>query len=303
MNVLAIDGGVTKTAAAIADRTGALTAKKRWATGAYKRENILNLFETIINEYKEQYDICAVGISTNGSVDDENGVVVYADDVSKEWTGVQLAQEIQKRCGLVCVVQNDGRAAVLGEGLSGAAKGCSDYFGIFLGTGTVGGYVSGGRLMHGANFGFGEVAHMVLHPDGRKCKCGQNGCVERYCSGTALYDLYNERTGRKLASGYEFFDCLRAGDKDAQRVIEQFKTDLALTAVSVVNLLDPGLIVVGGGLVDTREYWWKDFVREYQRLCSAHLRNVEIVPAKLGNDAALIGMAHMAGRLCSVRKK
>ncbi len=298
MNVLAIDGGVTKTAAAVVDANGNLTAKGRWATGVYTRENLLSLFERVIKEYRQKYDICAVGISTNGSVDDQNGIVVYADDVSKEWTGVHLAEEIEKRCGLPCAVQNDGRAAVLGEGIKGAAKGIDHYFGIFIGTGTVGGHVSDGQLMHGANYGYGEVAHMILHPQGRHCKCGQDGCVERYCSGTALYDLYNEKTGEKIASGYEFFERFHAGDEMALLVLDEFKENLATAIVSLVNLLDPRMIVIGGGLIDTREHWWDDFLARYRKLCSGHLKTVEIVPAHLGNDAALIGVAHMAYKLC-----
>ena len=164
--------------------------------------------------------------------------------------------------------------------------------GIVIGTGLGGAMVSNGAFWHGAQFGAGEIGHMILHPDGLPCYCGQKGCVERYVSGTALWSNYNREVGAdRLHSGYQFFEVLRSGDPAARKVMDAFVDDLSLVMVDISNLCNPDAFLIGGGISDTRGVWAEALERRFRERVCGCMKDTAIVYASMGNDAALLGAA------------
>jgi glucokinase len=166
---------------------------------------------------------------------------------------------------------------------------------ITLGTGIGAGIVSGGELHRGAHGFAGEPGHMVVDPDGPECVCGRRGCWERYVSGRALARLFAERSGR-TATGEEVVATARSGDPDAVATLDRVAWWFALGVANVVAILDPEIVVVGGGLVEAGEILFDPLRRAYRELVMAgDVRpDVPIVPAALGERANAIGAALLA---------
>jgi len=295
MIVAAIDTGGTKIAGAAVNEKGEILKRCRventGRTGAF----ILDAYRRILDELGREYPIGAIGIGAGGRIDERQGKVLDAVRIYSDYIGLEIKKTLEGEYHLPVAVTNDCRAAILGERWQGEAGAYQDLVGIILGTGVGGGIVCEGQLLLGDKGGMGEIGHIILHPGGRACTCGQRGCAEQYVSGTALWSLYNERTaGEHIASGYEFFERVKAGDQAAGEVLDQFVRDLAVCAVSCVNAYDPQALLFGGGLLDTSDIWWDGFVREYEICGSDHARKKKLLRAGKGNDAALLGAAWLA---------
>jgi glucokinase len=292
---VAIDTGGTKIAGAAIDEGGQVLHKVRYPNETRVGTFILGVYEKIIDEMRIRFEISSVGIGAGGHIEPIDGRVLFAVDSFKDYIGIPIGIEMRRRCGLPVIVDNDARMALYGERWKGAAQGYGDVFGIMLGTGVGGGYICGGRAVYGAGCSAGEVGHFILYPNGRLCGCGQRGCVEQYLSGTALWEIFNERAGaKKLSSGYEFFELFDDGNVIAGGVLSDFVKDLAVCAVSITNILAPEAILFGGGLMDTSERWWGDFLEGYRREKGTNISGVALLRAKMGNDAALLGAAWSA---------
>ena len=179
----------------------------------------------------------------------------------------------------------------------GSGKGFNDIVMITIGTG-LGGAVYNKKmgLLSGSNFQGAELGHLILHPNGEYCTCGQSGCAESYCSGTAIVRHYEELTRNKL-EGQEIFELVKTDD-NARKVIDRFTSDLAWFLTSLRNIFDPELIIIGGGVINSKDYWWKEVLEKFDNYC--HLsEKIEIKPAKYLNDAGVIG----AGRIAMERLK
>ena len=188
-------------------------------------------------------------------------------------------------------VENDATMATYGEWLGGAAKDADDALMVTLGTGIGGGIVMGGEVQRGAHGFAGEIGHMMVERDGTPCPCGRRGCWERYASGTALRDLAGG------VEGPEVIDRFRAGDEDSVRVVREFADWIAVGLASLVNVCDPEVIVIGGGVVESSDVVMP-LVQEFleARLYSSKSRpRPRVVPAILGERAGAIGAALMVG--------
>lgn len=119
-------------------------------------------------------------------------------------------------------------------------------------------------LLSGSNFQGAELGHIILHPDGEYCTCGQSGCAESYCSGTAIVRHYEELTRNKL-NGEEIFK-LANDDENAKKVIERFTSDLAWFLTSLRNIFDPQLIIVGGGVINSKDFWWNEVLENFKNI-------------------------------------
>ena len=252
MIAAAIDTGGTKINGAAVDEEGNILKKIRientGRTGAF----IMDAYRKILRELTEAFPIKAVGIGAGGRIDERAGKVLYAVGIYQDYIGLPMKQLLEEEFQLPTAVTNDCRAGLIGEKWKGSAAGYENVTGIILGTGVGGGVIDHHRILEGAFSGFGEIGHMILHPGGRLCTCGQRGCAEQYISGTALWQIYNERSGSaSLSSGYEFFGRVQHNDGIALEVLKEFQLDLASCAVSCANLLDPEVILIGGGLADT----------------------------------------------------
>ncbi|MBU9724733.1 ROK family protein [Diplocloster modestus] len=302
MIAAAIDTGGTKINGAAVDEEGNILKKIRientGRTGAF----IMDAYRKILRELTEAFPIKAVGIGAGGRIDERAGKVLYAVGIYQDYIGLPMKQLLEEEFQLPTAVTNDCRAGLIGEKWKGSAAGYENVTGIILGTGVGGGVIDHHRILEGAFSGFGEIGHMILHPGGRLCTCGQRGCAEQYISGTALWQIYNERSGSaSLSSGYEFFGRVQHNDGIALEVLKEFQLDLASCAVSCANLLDPEVILIGGGLADTADYWWDGFTAYCREIGNQHTQNQKLILAARGNDAALLGAARIAFDLYKTR--
>ena len=246
-----------------------------------------------------------VGIGVPGTVDRKNGTVVYANNM--QWENVPLIQEIGQYLPLPVEIANDADCAVLGEMYAGAAKGYSNVVMLTLGTGVGGGVVLDGRLFDGRLAGGSELGHMVVCAGGEQCTCGRKGCVDIYCSATGLIMTTQEHMEKHPESlmwklcggdlnkvdGRTCFDAAAQGDQAGKDAAEEYTTQLAEVVVNAVNLLQPEIICLGGGVSKQGENLLRP-IREYMdRYCfdryAKHRTEVRI--AQLGNDAGVIGAA------------
>ena len=222
-------------------------------------------------------------------------------------TDVPFRSELRARLHLPVAVDNDATCATWAEVQLGAAKGSSEAFLVTLGTGIGAGIVAGGVLQRGANGFAGEPGHMVVDPNGPQCPCGRRGCWERFASGSGLGRLAREAAeagrGRRLTElaggdvddvrGEHVTRAAIEGDAEAIAVFRTFGWWAALGIANLVNILDPEMVVVGGGLVEAGDVVMDPIRAAFADLvlAGAHRPQVQIVPAALGGDAGAIGAA------------
>lgn len=223
-----------------------------------------------------------------------------------------LAQLLGERTGLPATADNDANCHAVAEHACGGASGVDESLVVTFGTGIGAGIITGGQLLRGANGFAGEPGHMVVDPNGLPCPCGKRGCWERYASGTGLGVLArNAAHGGRLdvivatvggdpesVRGEDVTVGARAGDRGALAVLGELAQWMALGLANLANLLDPGVIVFGGGLVEAADLLLPEVRRRFADLVMAADRRpeVSIVPARLGERAGAIGAALEAAR-------
>lgn len=295
MNVIAIDSGGTKIVGSVVDHEGNILAQKRHENTGQSGDFFVDTYRRIIGEYKEAFDAKAAAIGCNGRIDIKNGIVLDCAKKYPNWINRPIKAELEAQFGLPVHVDNDCRMGIEGEIWLGAAKGYRSVVGLMIGTGIGGGVAFDGDFVYGACYGAGEIGHTILHPGGRLCNCGQRGCAEMYVSGTALWKGYNMLSGKEsMTSGYEFFQAHEKGDGIAKEVLDEFVSDLAYMLVTCCNLLNPDVLLLGGGLTDTKEHWREALERSFEQKASKFNAQTPIAYAKMGNKAALLGAAKMA---------
>lgn len=190
-------------------------------------------------------DVVAAGVVTPGLLDERTGVVAYASNL--DWHDLPLRDRLTAELGMPVATGHDVRAAGLAEQLFGAARGYADVVLIPIGTGVAASLTSAGAAVAGATGGSGEIGHIPVVPDGEPCTCGQRGCLEVYVSGAGVARRYAARTGRALRA--EQVVDLVGADADADAVWADAVRVLAQGLVTVTLLLDPAVIVLGGGFL------------------------------------------------------
>ncbi len=311
---IGVDLGGTNIAVGVVDKEGTLVKKMSTPTLATRPANeIVADMARLCNELCREVgctieDIEGVGIASPGTVDSENGVVVYANNVP--FNKFPIAAILSEMLGnkVKVSVANDANAAAWGEAVAGAAKGTSNSVMITLGTGVGGGVVIDNKLYSGFNGAGGELGHIVIELGGAPCSCGRLGCWEAYSSATALIRMTREKieecreTGRPTimtdkpkVSGRTACDAMRAGDEAAKEVYDKYITYLACGLANIINIFQPEVISLGGGvsgegqsLIDSL----LPIVRKWQYGgASTGVPLTDIRIAKLGNDAGIIGAA------------
>ena len=220
---------------------------------------------------------------------------------------LRLGARLAERLGTAVSVDNDATCAAWGEHEAGVARGTSHAVLVTLGTGIGAGIVVDGRIERGVNGFAGEPGHMIVDPDGPRCPCGRRGCWERYASGSGLGRLARDAAmaGRldgvvelaggdaEAVRGEHVTAAARSGDSEAIEVMDDFGWWVALGIANLVNILDPEMVVIGGGLVEAGELLLKPVRAAYQELVMSadHRPPVAIVPAQLGEHAGAIGAA------------
>lgn len=247
-----------------------------------------------------------VGIGTPGIANSETGIVERASNLGLKNT--PMVKYIQETINKPVFIENDANAAAYGEYVAGAAKGAKNAVCITLGTGVGGGIIIDGKIYSGSNFAGAEIGHTVVQVDGAQCSCGRKGCFEAYSSATGLIRMTKEAMAEcpdsimnKMAeekgkvTARTSFDAMRAGDNPAKVVVDKYIKYLAAGITNTINIFQPDILCIGGGvcnegdplLLPVKEIVKKEvFTRDSEK-------NTEIVIAKLGNDAGIIGAAFL----------
>ncbi len=314
-NVIGVDMGGTKILSAVVNASGNILATAKIPTQAKDDTSIVidRISDCIKEAFKKsevsEDTIRAIGIGAPGPLDPETGVVIFAPNLG--WKDVPLKKELEARIGIPTFVDNDVNVGTLGEHTYGAGRGVQNLVGIFVGTGIGGGIILNGELFHGASKTAGEIGHIIVQEGGPKCGCGNRGCLEALASRTAMTkQLRNAimKKGKKSAIT-KFTDgdlqqirsgtlakALRSKDKLTQNVFKKTTKYLGVGIGSIVNFLNPDMIVLGGGVVEALD---KDFIKDIRKAAKKYalpdtLKGVQIVRAQLGDDAGVLGAAALA---------
>jgi glucokinase len=317
--VVGVDLGGTKVLAGVVGQDTSVLSRVKRKTAMYRDQPaaLLDLLAEVICSAAEQAgqsldSIAAVGVGVPGSLDLDLSVVLVAPNLG--WTNVPARAELQQRLsGRPVFLDNDVRCAALAEHALGAGAGRRSMVAIFVGTGVGGGLIEDGRLVLGTRGGAGEIGHMVVRAEGPRCSCGRRGCLEAMAARPAMARFVAKqiRKGKKttlthacstgaqrLTSG-DLREAVRKGDQVAIRAVRRSARYVGLAAGGLVNLLDPELVVLGGGVVDALGQQYVDWAagRARAQILAERTRELPIVPAKLGDDAGLLGAA-LAARRC-----
>ncbi|GAA4725884.1 ROK family glucokinase [Brevibacillus fulvus] len=267
-------------------------------------EKINNLVDKLLQETQtDKASLAGIGIGVPGPIDAETGIVQQA--VNLGWKNTRLKEKLEKLAHVPVFVENDANAAALGEMWRGAGQGTKDLVVLTLGTGVGGGIIANGKIIHGVNGVGGEIGHMTMEPTGGpQCNCGKTGCLENYASATAiiregtlaaeagkskpLADLL-QKNGQLRAK--DIFDAAMAGDETSIAIVDQAAFYLGLACSHLANLLNPGKIVIGGGVSLAGEFLFSRIRQHFRRYVAFPFvaESCQILPATLGNDAGVIG--------------
>ena len=242
---MAVDVGGTRIKAAVLSAAGSVLRRvERPTPVADGPAIVVETVRTIAHELSGP-DVVAGGVVVPGSVDVETGTAHYAANIG--WRDVPLRDLLAADLGVPVVLEHDVRAAGLAECLLGRARGVADCLVVVIGTGIAGVIVSHGVALRGATALAGEIGHVPVYPDGDVCACGQRGCLETYASGAAIARRYRVRRGAPTLNAQDIA-AARATDPWADQVWRDATTALGIALASATMLLDPKLIVLGGGL-------------------------------------------------------
>jgi glucokinase len=241
--------------------------------------------------------VLGVVLGVPGIISSRDGTVVESPNLPG-WRDVPLRDRVAAAIALPVLVENDANAAAFGEYWCGAGSGCASLVLLTLGTGVGGGLVLGGELWRGADGMAGEVGHITIEPGGRTCRCGNAGCLETYASATAIVDSYRGLAGLEEAvSAEEVHRRAHEGDPNARQAYREAGRALGLAFATLVNLLNPECIVVGGGVLPAWDLFMPAAEHELRRRAfSAPAARVRLAPAALGDLAGLTGAAGLLWR-------
>ena len=249
-------------------------------------------------------DVAAIGVGVPGICDAKTGIIPFCTNLG--WREVPFVSEMRKYFNLPIIVDNDATVAGYAESVAGVSKGTDSSVFITLGTGVGGGIVINGKPYSGAHGIGSEIGHMIIKMDGEPCTCGNYGCVERYCSATAIIRMARELCAvhpeSEIVKACEgdlnrvnakvVFDAAKNGDEIALKVFHRYVKYLGQLVASLVNCIDPEVIVLGGGVSKAGDFLL-DAVRAETRRYVLYktLPSARIELAKLGPDAGIIGAA------------
>ncbi len=305
---IGVDIGGTKISVSLGNSAGKILAQQEIPsrTGAQAKKSISAIIETVREMIREsgipRGNFLGIGAGIPGAVNTQKGVVPRSPNLPG-WANIPIRQILTKAVGLPVFVANDANAAALGESFFGAGKNVKDLIYITVSTGVGGGIIVNGQLYEGAGFVAGEVGHISIVPEGRKCACGQRGCLEAYASGTAIGNYVRERMTKKNTMIWEFLPrnkkfnarqvglAAREGDKlciESYRVAGYY---LGIGISVLLNVLNPGKIVIGGGVLKSaHEIFWRSMLRSAkQHAWPEAFRTTKIVRTQLKGKVGDLG--------------
>jgi glucokinase len=303
--VFAVDLGGTHLRVALVDDTGRILTQTKQETpqGDSAECVVAALVDAARNWESHKQAIAAASIMVPGAVDSDNAVVLQSPNLPS-LVNYALKAELEKRLGWPVFLENDANAAAVGEMWVGAARGCRDVVSVTLGTGVGGGMILDGKLWRGSHGSGGEIGHTAVDPfSGLKCKCGNTGCLELFASATAIVRMTREGLssvpGSRLKieglTAEKVFEAGRAGDELALAVFKRFGMYLGIGLANLINLIDPQVILIAGGVVNGWELFADEMYRQVEeRAFRTIAQRVKIARAECGDNAGLLGAARLA---------
>ena len=312
--LVGVDLGGTKILAGVFTPALKSVGKTKLSTKAERgAEAVIDRIARCVRDAVDECDLemkhCkGVGIGAPGSVDAENGRVVFAPNL--EWKDFPLKKELEKRLEVPVFPGNDCNVATLGvyeKELDGKPR---NVIGIFIGTGIGGGIIIEGKLYTGSNHMAGEIGHMVISVDGPKCGCGNKGCLEALASRSAMFRRIQSavKDGEKtvltdmlgaslqdMRSG-DLRKALKRGDKLVAKIVKDAAEHTGIAVANLVNIFNPEIVVLGGGVIDALEEEMFDAIVKAARdhIFPGSEKGLEIKASKLGDDAGITGAAVLA---------
>ena len=314
--LMGVDLGGTKILAGVfSEKLECLGRSKKSTKAQRGPDKVVERIATCVADAIDECDlepkqIRGIGIGAPGACDPETGTVLFAPNLV--WKNYPLKKELEKQLDLPVFVENDCNIQALGvfeKELGGKPK---SMVGIFLGTGIGAGIILDGKLYSGFNRTAGEIGHMILHVGGPKCGCGNKGCFEALASRTAIFRMIETavKDGQKtvltdmLGSGLDDMrsgdlrKAIRKGDKLVEKIIEEAAEYTGIAVANVINLLNPQVVVIGGGVLDALEDDMLAVIVEtaHDYAMAGTFDGIEILASKLGDDAGITGGAVLAKR-------
>lgn len=313
MRIIGVDIGGMSIKCGFVDEEGVITHRFSFPIDKKKDQDgiIEELIEAIENAIQAsgfpKTSFAGVGIGCPGSINSAKGTCDYSNNLG--WSHLEVCQKITSKTHLKCQMANDANCAVLGEVLFGSGKGYRNLVMLTLGTGVGSGLYLNGELYEGNEGKGAELGHSLLVMDGRECTCGRKGCLEAYCSATAL--MADTKVAMKAnpaslmwamcqnditkVGGRTAFECAAKGDKAAQGVVDQYIHFLGEGLLSIINIFRPDAIALGGGLSGQKETLINPLVAYLEKqnygFGGVNSPKVKLFASSLGNDAGILGAA------------
>ncbi len=256
-----------------------------------------------------KYDISGIGVGIAGQINKKTGSVLFSPNLN--WRNVPLGEILEKETGLRVKVVNDLTAITYGEWKWGAGIGEDNLVVVFVGTGIGSGVVIDGKLLLGCSNAAGEIGHIVVVSGGRKCTCGNNGCLEAYAGGWGIAEIAREmalkdkigfRKTIEMAGGIDNISAetvakaYYSGDDKAIRLVKKTGIYLSDGVITVVNLINPCMVILGGGVIDGIPDLFNIVVEEVgKRALKASTSHLKILMPTLGKNTGIVGAAGIAG--------
>jgi len=311
-HVIGVDIGGTNLRGAVIDSEGKMISRDSIASDAHIGiDNLIRNLAILINNFRSDYDIAGIGIGVPGILDSASGIITQAPNI-RNVANFPINKVLKKKISgnFPIFIENDANCAALGEHAFGAGKNYSSLIMITLGTGVGGGIVLNGQLWSGAHGMGGEIGHIKIYPGGNKCNCGHRGCLESYASLSGLKvqikkavagNRINKSLILKINNTLEdklpelLFAEAKNGNRFAKKLWEEFGTALGIGISSITNLLNPEIVVIGGGIANA----WQMFLPSLKQTVKDNTltgpyKKLKISRSKLKGDAGILGAASLA---------
>jgi len=306
---IGIDQGGTNTRIALIDREGTIIACEVYTTPANQPSKaiiqlISNGVEAILEKTKYPKDrVHGIGLGSAGFLSPQKGIIYFSPNIPT-LANLSMTKLLEEETGFKTCLENDANAAAIGEHWLGAGRGVDNFIFITLGTGLGSGIILHGEIWHGT-YGFaGEMGHTILFPDGLPCKCGRKGCLEAYCSASAIVYFTHEKLKQGKASSLRevstvltsqiIFQHASTGDSLALEVFKEIGTYLGIALSNVFNLLDLEMAIIGGKVAEAGDFILRPARDEVKRIAiSSKYHTAQVVKSKLGENAGVLGSAFL----------
>lgn len=293
---IGIDIGGTNIKIGVLDRSGVVIARNHFATKPFASSKV-KLIDAIASHVRtimehagiKRNQVNGIGIGLPGPIDHKGGIVRFLPNIPG-WKNVPLKSLLEKRLNIPVYIDNDVKLITLAEWKKGAGKGYTDLVCLTLGTGVGSGLVLGDQLYRGVHNAAGELGHLPINEEGPKCNCGGYGCLESYIGNQRLFARASTIMNTPGMTTQTMFALANKNNKKALKFWEETATHLGNGLTAIVNLLNPQIIIIGGGVSNNHRYLFKTAQAVIDsRAMLTHRKKVKIVRAKLGDDAGIIG--------------